>query len=88
MLDTGGDIKGRKYRMDNGKSILMEHSLNEVNNYIAEMLEQAKALPDGNMQYAIEAGFFAGVLGVIQNNIQATLETIKEIENKKEAISA
>ena len=74
--------------MDNGKSFLMEHSLNEVNNYIAEMLEQAKALPAGNMRYAIEAGFFAGVLGVIQNNIQATLETIKEIENKKEAISA
>ena len=74
--------------MDNGTSFLMEHSLNEVNNYIAEMLEQAKALPAGNMRYAIEAGFFAGVLGVIQNNIQATLDTIEDIRQEREALSA
>lgn len=74
--------------MDNGKSCLMEHSLNEVNNYIAEMLEQAKALPAGNMRYAIEAGFFAGVLGAVKDDIQATLTTIGDIDNEKEAISA
>lgn len=55
--------------------------LNEINYYSQESNRHY-------MRCAVEAGFFAGVLGAVKNNIQATLETIKEIENKKEAISA
>ena len=67
---------------------LMEWKLNKLNKYIAEMFEQAKALPAGNMRYAIEAGFFAGVLGAVKDDIQATLDTIDEIRNERKGISA
>ena len=60
------------------KARLMEHELQNIKNYIAEMFEQSKTLPEDSNKYACEAGFFAGVLSIIQSKVNATLETVNE----------
>ena len=60
------------------KARLMEQQLQDIKNYIAEMFEQSKALPKDSNKHACEAGFFAGVLSIIQSKVNATLETVNE----------